>query len=90
MSIQVSFDPLGALYVRFSDARIVRTIEVVPDSLVLDLDDRGQVVGIEALEPGMLRLVVDRMPPPLKLPEEAKRVDFVKLGQSFLSAAALL
>ena len=38
-----------ALYVRFSDARVVESEEIRP-GVVLDYDDRGRIVAIEFLD----------------------------------------
>ena len=38
-----------ALYVRFSDARVIESEEVKP-GVILDYDERGRIVAIEVLD----------------------------------------
>lgn len=42
-----------ALYVQFHDAEVIKTIELAEDELLIDLDERGNVLGIEVLKPGI-------------------------------------
>ncbi len=48
--MKTKYDPeANALYVKFSDDKIVRTEELRP-GIILDFDSRGHVVGIEMLD----------------------------------------
>jgi len=42
----------GAFYGAFSDAAVARTVELVEDQIAVDLDDAGELVGVEILNPG--------------------------------------
>ncbi|MEK7467902.1 MAG: DUF2283 domain-containing protein [Planctomycetota bacterium] len=83
MSIVVEVDPVGALYIRFGTAKVHRTIELIENALIVDLDEKDNVVGIEALKPGMLHLMSKKIPPEVRLPAEAGQVDFLSLEKSF-------
>lgn len=49
--IQQTFDlDANALYVRLSDQPVARTVQIDEGTLV-DLDDKGAVVGIEVIQP---------------------------------------
>ncbi|MCE4613891.1 MAG: DUF2283 domain-containing protein [Desulfurococcales archaeon] len=49
MEIRVSYDRIAdALYIRLRDDRIVDSDEVAP-GVVVDFNDRGEIVGIEVL-----------------------------------------
>lgn len=54
MNVLVTFEPRGALYVQFRDARVAKTVELLKDELLVDLDEYANVLGIEALRPGTL------------------------------------
>lgn len=88
MNIVVTFEPRGALYVQFRDAKVARTVELVKDELLLDLDEHGNVLGIEALRPGTLSVSLRRIPKTYRLPEEAQLIDFKKLDQAFVMPGA--
>jgi len=88
MNILVTFEPGGALYVQFSDARVTRTVELVKDELVIDLDEHDNVLGIEALRPGVLSLFVRQVAGTYHLPAEAQFIDFEKLDGAFVMAGA--
>lgn len=52
----ISFDPEAkALYIQLRDERAVRTIEFAPQTFV-DLNRRGEPVGVELLQPGRLTI----------------------------------
>ena len=42
---------LEAIYVRFSDHKVAKTEEVIEDVLLVDLDSRNELIGIEILAP---------------------------------------
>ncbi len=42
---------LEAIYVRFSDHKVTKTEEVIEDALLVDLDSRSELIGIEILAP---------------------------------------
>jgi len=47
----VEFDPkVNAMYIRLRDGKVAES-EPLADNIVVDLDDRGEVVGIEVLLP---------------------------------------
>src|SRR5262249_39604701 len=49
MAMQLSFDlSVGALYIRLTDHAVARTRQA-GDNAAVDLDDAGQVVGIEVI-----------------------------------------
>ena len=55
--MKLHYDPeADALYVRFSDQRVLESEEVRP-GLILDFDDEGRIVAIEMLD------VRKQMPP---------------------------
>ncbi|MCE9582380.1 MAG: DUF2283 domain-containing protein [Planctomycetes bacterium] len=83
MSIVVEVDPVGVLYVRFGTAKVHRTVELIENALIVDLDDQDNVVGIEALKPGTLHLMATKIRPEMHLPSEAGKVDFAGLERSF-------
>jgi hypothetical protein len=86
MSIVVTFEPLGALYVQLRDARVTRTVELVKDELLVDLDEHANVLGIEALRPGRLDVFLRELPDTYHLPEEARFIDFKQLDRAFVMA----
>ena len=88
MNILVTFEPGGALYVQFSDARVTRTVELVKDELVIDLDEHANILGIEALRPGTLSVSVRQIPRAYHLPAEAQFIDFENLDSAFVMAGA--
>ncbi len=88
MNIVVTFEPRGALYVQFRDAKVTKSVELIKDELLVDLDEYGNVLGIEALRPGTLGLTLTRIPQTYHLPEEAQLVDFEALDRAFVPARA--
>jgi uncharacterized protein YuzE len=51
-NLTLTIDALArAIYVRFSNEKVKKTIEPAPEVFV-DLDSRGCVVGIEMINPG--------------------------------------
>ena len=42
---------LEAVYIRISNHKVAKTDEVIEDVLLVDLDSRGELVGIEILAP---------------------------------------
>ncbi len=56
--LSVTIDTLAkAIYIRFSNNKVRKTDEPFPEVFV-DLDYRGNVVGIEMINPGMLEVKV--------------------------------
>ena len=52
----ISFDPLAkAIYITLEKGKAKRTIEFAPESFI-DLDSKGNLMGIELLHPGTLIL----------------------------------
>ncbi len=48
--MKTEYDPeANAIYVKFSDDKIEKTEELRP-GIILDLDNRGRIVGIEMLD----------------------------------------
>ena len=88
MNVVVTFEKRGALYVQFRDTKVARTVQLVKDELLLDLDEYNNVIGIEALRPGTLRLTLQKVPKKYRLPEEASLIDFEMLDRSFVPAPA--
>jgi uncharacterized protein YuzE len=88
MNIVVTFEPRGALYVQFRDATVTRTVELIKDELLVDLDEHANVLGIEALRPGTLSVFLRQIPDTYHLPAEAKLIDFEKLDRAFVMAGA--
>lgn len=86
MNIVVTFEPRGALYVQFRDVAVARTVELVEDELLADLDENNNVLGIEALRPGTLSLTLRRIPQNYHLPEEARLINFEALDKAFVLA----
>ncbi len=82
----VDFDPeAGAAYIRFSNNKVERTIERAADEIIVtvDLDRRGNVVGIEAI--GCSEIVIQKIM--MKAQVTAPKVDFSRttfrtVGQS--------
>ena len=79
--IKVNFERLGALYVQIRDAEVYRTVELVPDALMVDLDEGNNVVGIEALKPGTLHLIMKVLPISYRMTKEARELDFDNLAK---------
>ena len=52
----ISFDPLAkVMYIALEEGKVKRTIEFAPETFI-DLDDKGNLIGIELLNPGTLML----------------------------------
>lgn len=84
MSIQVTFDPIGAMDIRFAKVPVFRTIEFVEDEVNIDVDRRKNIIGIEVLHPGVLQVHLRKLTRSgYTLPEEARRVDFASLEKAF-------
>lgn len=88
MNIVVTFEPRGALYIQFRDATVTKTVELVKDELLVDLDEHANVLGIEALRPGTLSVSLREIPAAYHLPAEAQLIDFEKLDSAFIMAGA--
>ena len=57
----VKYDKISdALYIRFKDDRIVESDEVAP-GVIVDYNERGEVVGIEVLEFSRRRINLSRL-----------------------------
>jgi len=62
--IQISYDEeVGAIYLKLSNKEIARTIEIEENSVLLDFDKEGKVVGLEILD---LNLVAKHLGPILQ------------------------
>lgn len=88
MNIVVTFEPRGALYVQFRDATVTKTVELVKDELLVDLDEHANVLGIEALRPGTLSVTLRQIPRMYHLPPEAQYVNFEELDRAFVRPGA--
>jgi len=88
MNIVVTFEPRGALYVQFRDTRVTKTVELVKDELLVDLDEHANILGIEALRPGTLSVHLRQIPETYTLPAEAQFIDFENLDRAFVMAGA--
>ncbi len=54
MDMKVSYDPKhDVLYLKFSDAKIVNTVEVV-EGILIDYGENGEIVGIEMINASAL------------------------------------
>ena len=54
----ISFDPeVKALYIQLKDNKVSRTVEFAPQTFV-DLDSRGDLIGVEMLQPGTLTITI--------------------------------
>ena len=52
--MKVSYDPKhDVLYLKFSDAKIVNTVEVV-EGILIDYGENGEIVGIEMIDASVL------------------------------------
>lgn len=51
--VEINWSPDGALavYFRFSDKPVAKTVEWNPSDIIVDLDKAGEVVGLELLNP---------------------------------------
>ena len=81
MDFVVTFEPRGALYVQLRHAEVIKTVELVKDELLVDLDEHANVLGIEALRPGTLSVSLGQIPRAYHLPAEAQFIDFEKLDR---------
>lgn len=88
MDFKVTFEPRGALYVQIRDARVTRTVELVKDELLVDLDEHANVLGIEALRPGTLSVILRQIPQTYHLPAEAQFIDFEKIDRELFMVSA--
>jgi uncharacterized protein YuzE len=49
--VSVEFDPkVNAMYVRFKEGKVAES-EPLADNVIVDIDEKGEVVGIEVLLP---------------------------------------
>ncbi|MDI3497896.1 DUF2283 domain-containing protein [Archaeoglobus sp.] len=49
--VSVEFDPkVNAMYVRFKEGKVAES-ESLADNVIVDIDEKGEVVGIEVLLP---------------------------------------
>jgi uncharacterized protein YuzE len=61
-AFQLTFDQKArAAYLKFSSAPVAETIEAA-NGLLVDLDHRGELVGVEILTAGTLRLLLQTTP----------------------------
>ena len=52
--LSVSGGPDGrieAMYIRFKDGKVARTVEAEQDAMFIDYDSKGNVLGIEVISP---------------------------------------
>ena len=82
-AFEVSFDRKSrTAYLRFSREKVAETVEFADGSLLIDLDHVGELVGIEVLSAGTLRLLLQPQPhvkAPVKLPAlEPAEVDKIE------------
>ena len=56
LSIQYGDNGTQAMYIKVKDGKVSKTLEV-SDDLVLDLNSRGAVLGIEILSPKAIRFL---------------------------------
>ena len=53
--MKVRFDPeVNAIYIRLKEGKVSES-EPLADNIVVDLDEKGEVVGIEVLLPSSMR-----------------------------------
>jgi|UniRef100_A0AAT9JIJ3 uncharacterized protein YuzE len=53
--VSVEFDPeVNAMFIRFKDGKVAES-EPLADNIIVDLDEDGEVVGIEILLPKLER-----------------------------------
>ncbi len=88
MNIIVTFESRGTLYVQFRDAEVVRTVELIKDTLLVDLDEHNNVLGIETLRPGILDHTLCQIPETYHLPVEAQLINFENLDRAFVMVDA--
>ncbi|KAF0246852.1 MAG: hypothetical protein FD180_382 [Planctomycetota bacterium] len=89
MSFQVTFEPLGAMYIRFAKVPVYRTIEFVEDEVNIDVDRQKNIIGIEVLHPGVLKVNLRKLNRSgFSLPEEARQMDFGSLEKAFASVGS--
>lgn len=56
-NLLISYDPdADAAYIRIRSGKVARTKEEVPDSINLDLNSRGQLLGIEIFRPAQVKV----------------------------------
>ncbi len=88
-NIQVTFEPLGAIYIRFATGRVHRTIELVQDAVNIDVDQEKKLLGIEVLQPGLLTVSLRKLERgPYTLPDAARKMDYRSLEKVFASVGA--
>ena len=82
--IQISYDEeVGTLYLKLSEKQIARTVEVKKNVLLLDLDNEGQVVGVEILD---LNVAIQYLGPIIKqydidksrIKKELERIQYIE------------
>lgn len=88
-AIVVVFDPCGVLYLQFRDTEATRTVELIEDELLVDLDEHDNVLGIEVLRPESLSSALRQIPEAYHLPEEAQLVSFENLDKAFVWDVAI-
>lgn len=57
---------IEAVYIRFSNRKVSKTNEVIEDVLLVDLDRRNELVGIEILAPVKLSQVTGIVEKPMR------------------------
>lgn len=56
IKFEIGYDPLvKAVYIKINEGRVAKTVEFAPETFV-DLDQKGNLLGIEMLNPGRLTI----------------------------------
>lgn len=58
MAIEIDYGPDGvrAVYFRLTDNKVARTIEADETDVLIDVDSKNKIVGIELINPAKVRL----------------------------------
>lgn len=77
VDVQIERDPddgeILAVYVRVSQGAVARTVEICPGECYADEDESGNLLGVELLVPGEVRLNLDAVCG--RYPQVASNVD---------------
>jgi len=77
------------MYIRFTRVPVHRTIELVEDEVNIDVDRAKNIIGIEVLHFGRLKIHLRKLTrSSYHLPEEARGMDFESLEKAFASVGA--
>jgi uncharacterized protein YuzE len=77
-----------AIYTQFAEGKSAKTVEVCPEECLIDLDENGNILGIEFLAPGELRLQVYAQLAREKCPFPDLEEFFQQLNASFITMGA--